>query len=187
MEEIMTTTTPNTIVEAARETLREKHRQHVTEAKAKFETRCEAEWARAEAQRKADFIEKYRLDFAPTFSCPYANISDAAAVRLVTPAEDRYRVLAEHRYFEELLYTWLARNKRKATVDQAKMFFAEYFPTEGNSTITEDLRASGGRVVIHATKLSKPLSDLLVDAFGVKVKFGRITWNPGQQIDPSEY
>jgi hypothetical protein len=180
--------TRTTIVEQAREALREKHRTAVAEAKAKFETRCEQEWARAEEKRKADFINKYRFDNAPTFSYPYAHISDAEAVRLATPAEDRITVLAEHRFFEELLYVLLARNNRKATVEQIQGWLAPYIPVTGEVSVAEDIQTGGARhTITHASNLSKPLADLFARTWLVKCKFGKVTWNPGEGFDPSEY
>ena len=179
----------NPIVVAARETLRARHRAYVADKKTKFEAKIEQEWDRAERARKEAFVSKYRYDHAPSFTYPYSGISDSEAVRIATPREDRVRVLGENGCLKELLYVFLARQPgHRATVDEAKSFFALFIPVDGDATITESVGVGGARhVVTHAQKLSPQLADLLAGAFAVDVRFGRITWTPGEEIEMDEY
>jgi hypothetical protein len=169
----MITETTADIVADARETLVLRWAAELQEERTKLTADAEAAWLHAELQRKANFVQEYRRkhnvnDNAPTN--PYLGLSDGAAVRVATPAESRYAVLAEYGYFEELLYCWLARNRFRATIDDAKAFFAPYLPVDGDTKIIETL--SRHREVVHATGLSKPLADLLTSTWAVDVECG---------------
>jgi hypothetical protein len=183
----MTRTTP-TLVEEARETLRLRWKAELRDAKTNLASNAEAAWVQAELRRKADFVQEYHRkhtvnDNPPTN--PYLGLSDGAAIRVATPASDRYEVLAEHGYFEELLYCWLARNKFCSTIDEAKVFFAPYLPVDGDVRITETL--SGHCEVVHGVRLSKRFAGLLTSTWGVDVEFEKITWISNDDIDPDEY
>jgi hypothetical protein len=185
----MTTTTPTTptLVEAARETLRQRWKTELREAKTKLAADAEAAWVQAEQRRHADFVQEYQRkntvnDNPPTN--PYLGLSDASAVRIAMPAEDRYTVLGQQGYYDELLYCYLVRNNCCATIDEAKIFFAPHLRVDGDVRITETL--SGHREVVHAVGLSRRFAELLTSTWAVGVEFSKIVWT-ANDIDPDEY
>jgi hypothetical protein len=175
------------IVEQARSTLLTNHRTMVAAKREEFEARAEAAWQRHERERQQEFISKWKYENEVTYPYRYAAVSDGAAVRLATLAEDRIKVLGEHGYFEELLYVVLARSpKQQCSVAHLQEVFAPYMEVVGDTRIVETFPEDAAREVVHARGLSKQLAEVLTGTWLVDVELGQVRWND-REHDPSEY
>jgi len=169
--------------------LRQQHKAHVEAHRVAFETRAESEWVRSEQRRKESFINTFREDHYIPLPYPWKDLSKADQYRISLPYDTRIEGLAAVKLYDQMLYCFLARTPgRKATVEQVQTWFAPYLPVTGEASVTEDIQTGGARhTITHASNLSKPLADLLARTWLVKCKFGKVTWNPGEAFDPSEY
>jgi len=182
------TPTIDPITEGVR-SLRQQHKANAEAHHLAFETRAESEWLRAEQQRKDSFINKYREDNYERLRYPYPDHSPAAQYRVSLPKDSRIESLAAVKEYGEMLYCCLARTpRRKVTLDCVQEWFAPYIPVTGDTSITEDVGRGGVRnTLTHATGLSEALGRILTNTWLVDVQFGQVTWNPGEDIEPSEY
>jgi hypothetical protein len=169
--------------------LRQQHKLNAEAHRTAFEQRAATMWERAEQERRTSWISKYREDNYVPLPYPWKDLSKEDQYRISLPSDTRIDALAAVKLHDQMLYCFLARTpERKATVEQIQTWFAPYLPVTGEMSVTEDIQTGGARhTITHAANLSKPLADLLARTWLVKCKFGKVTWNPGEGFEPSEY
>jgi hypothetical protein len=153
-------------VVAAKEHLTAQHRARAAAAKQSYESRLEQRWQYAEQKRREDWIAQERYNNPPVrLPDPHATLSDAGVVRVVTPAEDRIKVLGEiytstqdSSFMVEALRVWLYRRKSQAPLPDVKSFLKEWCEVDGTEEIFEESHGEhfvpGGNAVGHGRRVS---------------------------------
>lgn len=169
--------------------LRQKHKQDVESHREAFDKKAEQKWVEHLAKQKADWIARYKQDNYLPLGDPWKDLSKEDLYRISLPYDTRIEKLAAIELYDQMLYVFLARApKRTATVEQIQGWFAPYMSVTGDVSVTEEMQTGGARhTITHASGLSKPLADLLSRTWLVRCRFGKVTWVPGEEFDPSEY
>jgi hypothetical protein len=179
-------TTPDLIQEGVRR-LRAQHRTNADAHRAAFEQQVSAAFERHEADRRQQWIDEYRQDHFVALRYPYESYTPAEQYRVSLPKDTRIEGLAAAGLYDQVLYCFLARAGRSATVKQVQEWFAPYMPVAGDTRIEETMgQGHSANTVVHASGLSTGLADLLTKTWLVDVELGKVKWMD-REHDPSEY